>query len=90
MLYYFHQLDDVAGCDEEKAEMAEIIDYLRKPERFTKMGAKIPKGILMVGAPGTGKTLLAKAVAGEADVFFKSCSILSKIKCFIISISQMA
>ena len=66
------RFDDVAGCDEEKQEMAEIIDYLKSPKKFAKMGARIPKGILMVGSPGTGKTLLAKAVAGEADVPFYS------------------
>ena len=68
------RFDDVAGCDEEKEEMAEIIDYLKSPKKFAKMGARIPKGILMVGSPGTGKTLLAKAVAGEADVPFYSIS----------------
>lgn len=61
---------DVAGCEEEKEEVKEIIDYLRSPKKFTDMGAHIPKGILMVGPPGTGKTLLAKAVAGEANVPF--------------------
>ena len=55
---------DVAGCDEEKEEMAEIIDYLKSPRKFAAMGARIPKGILLSGSPGTGKTLLAKAVAG--------------------------
>ena len=61
---------DVAGCDEEKEEMQEIIEYLKNPKRFARMGARIPKGIIMVGPPGTGKTLLAKAVAGEANVPF--------------------
>lgn len=61
---------DVAGCDEEKEEVKEIIDYLKSPKKFADMGARIPKGVLMVGPPGTGKTLLAKAVAGEADVPF--------------------
>lgn len=68
------RFDDVAGCDEEKEEMAEIIEYLRNPDKFTKMGAHVPKGILLFGNPGTGKTLLAKAVAGEADVPFYSIS----------------
>ncbi|MFV0480296.1 MAG: ATP-dependent zinc metalloprotease FtsH [Anaerorhabdus sp.] len=63
---------DVAGCDEEKEEMKELIEYLRHPKKFAAMGARIPKGILMVGPPGTGKTLLAKAVAGEANVPFYS------------------
>ncbi|MBR4610545.1 MAG: AAA family ATPase, partial [Erysipelotrichaceae bacterium] len=64
------RFDDVAGCDEEKEEMEEIIEYLKNPKKFAKMGARIPKGIIMVGPPGTGKTLLAKAVAGEANVPF--------------------
>ena len=65
---------DVAGCDEEKAELAEVVDFLKDPSRYTDMGARIPKGILLVGPPGTGKTLLAKAVAGEANVQFLSIS----------------
>ncbi len=65
---------DVAGVDEEKAELQEVVDFLRNPKKFTDMGAKIPHGILLSGAPGTGKTLLAKAVAGEADVQFLSIS----------------
>ena len=68
------RFSDVAGCDEEKEEMAEIIEYLRDPDKFTRMGAHVPKGILLFGNPGTGKTLLAKAVAGEADVPFYSIS----------------
>ena len=77
------RFDDVAGCDEEKEEMAELIDYLRDPDKFSKMGARIPKGVLMVGAPGTGKTLLAKAVAGEADVPFYSISGSDFVEMFV-------
>ena len=66
--------DDVAGADEEKRELQEIVDFLRDPEKFTKIGARIPHGLLLVGPPGTGKTLLARAVAGEADVQFLSIS----------------
>ncbi len=65
---------DVAGCDEEKAELEEIVDFLRNPQKYTSLGARIPKGVLLVGPPGTGKTLLAKAVAGEAGVQFLSIS----------------
>ena len=65
---------DVAGLSEEKEELIEIVDFLKKPEKFTKMGAKIPKGVLLYGKPGTGKTLIAKAIAGEADVPFISLS----------------
>ena len=65
---------DVAGCDEEKAELAELVHFLKNPQQYTDMGARIPKGVLLVGPPGTGKTLLAKAVAGEAGVQFLSIS----------------
>ncbi len=65
---------DVAGLDEEKAELQEVVDFLRNPDKFTKIGARIPHGILLAGPPGTGKTLLARAVAGEAEVRFLSIS----------------
>ena len=65
---------DVAGLDEEKEELIEIVDFLKRPEKFTKMGAKVPRGVLLYGKPGTGKTLIAKAIAGEADVPFISMS----------------
>ena len=68
------KFDDVAGLDEEKAELVEIVDFLKHPKKYTDMGAKIPKGILLYGKPGTGKTLVAKAIAGEANVPFISMS----------------
>ena len=68
------KFEDVAGLSEEKQEMAEIVDFLKEPERFKEMGAKIPKGILLCGKPGTGKTLMARAIAGEAKVPFISMS----------------
>lgn len=77
------RFEDVAGCDEEKQEMAEIIDYLKYPKKFEKMGARIPKGILLSGHPGTGKTLLAKAVAGEANVPFYSISGSDFVEMFV-------
>ena len=75
--------DDVAGCDEAKAEVAEIVDFLREPDKYHKLGGKIPKGILMVGPPGTGKTLLAKAIAGEAKVPFFSISGSDFVEMFV-------
>ncbi|MEG1565765.1 MAG: ATP-dependent zinc metalloprotease FtsH, partial [Bacilli bacterium] len=74
---------DVAGCDEEKAEMVELVDYLKAPAKYTKAGAKLPRGVLLVGAPGTGKTLLAKAVAGEAGVPFFSVSGSDFVEMFV-------
>ena len=68
------RFDDVAGLDEEKQEMIEIVDFLKRPEKFAKMGARVPRGVLLNGKPGTGKTLIAKAIAGEANVPFISMS----------------
>ncbi len=68
------RFDDVAGLEEEKGELIEIVDFLKRPEKYTKMGARVPKGVLLYGKPGTGKTLIAKAIAGEADVPFISMS----------------
>ena len=68
------KFEDVAGLDEEKEELYEIVDFLKKPERYKKMGAKIPRGVLLCGKPGTGKTLIARAIAGEANVPFISMS----------------
>ena len=77
------RFSDVAGCDEEKAEMEELVQYLKEPQKFAKFGAKLPKGILLVGSPGTGKTLLAKAVAGEAGVPFFSISGSDFVEMFV-------
>lgn len=75
--------EDVAGADEEKAELAEIVDFLKTPDKFRRLGARIPKGVLLVGPPGTGKTLLAKAVAGEAGVPFFSISGSDFVEMFV-------
>lgn len=75
--------NDVAGCDEAKEEVRELVDYLREPKRFQKLGGKIPKGILMIGPPGTGKTLLARAIAGEAKVPFFSISGSDFVEMFV-------
>jgi cell division protease FtsH len=75
--------DDVAGIDEAKEELQEVVTFLKKPERFTAVGAKIPKGVLLVGPPGTGKTLLAKAIAGEAGVPFFSLSGSEFVEMFV-------
>lgn len=74
---------DVAGCDEAKAEVQEIVDYLREPARYQKLGGKVPHGVLMVGSPGTGKTLLAKAIAGEAQVPFYNISGSDFVEMFV-------
>ncbi len=77
------RFSDVAGCEEEKAEMVEIVQYLKDPKKFSKFGAKLPRGVLLVGPPGTGKTLLAKAVAGEAGVPFYSISGADFVEMFV-------
>ncbi|HHX52446.1 MAG TPA: ATP-dependent zinc metalloprotease FtsH [Erysipelothrix sp.] len=77
------KFDDVAGAEEEKEEMQELIEYLKSPKKFEKMGARIPKGILLVGPPGTGKTLLAKAAAGEANVPYYSISGSDFVEMFV-------
>jgi len=74
---------DIAGCDEEKQEMEELIDFLKAPKKYIDMGARIPKGVLLVGAPGTGKTLLARAVSGEANVPFFSISGSDFVEMFV-------
>ena len=78
-----YTLKDVAGLDEEKEELNEIVEFLKDPEKFTKVGARIPKGVLLEGAPGTGKTLLAKAIAGEAKVPFFSISGSDFVEMFV-------
>ena len=75
--------DDVAGCDEEKQELVEVVDFLKNPKKYVDMGARIPKGVLLFGPPGTGKTLLAKAVAGEANVPFFSISGSDFVEMFV-------
>ena len=77
------KFEDVAGEDEEKEELMEVVDFLKNPQKFEKMGARIPKGVLLVGPPGTGKTLLAKAVAGEAGVPFFSISGSDFVEMFV-------
>ncbi|MBR3737054.1 MAG: AAA family ATPase, partial [Lachnospiraceae bacterium] len=74
---------DVAGLQEEKDDLDEIVDFLKKPEKYTEVGARIPKGVLLEGRPGTGKTLLAKAIAGEAKVPFFSISGSDFVEMFV-------
>src|SRR4030081_2982360 len=74
---------DVAGVEEAKQELAEIVDFLKFPDKFTALGARIPKGVLLVGPPGTGKTLISKAVAGEAGVPFFSISGSEFVEMFV-------
>ena len=75
--------DDVAGCVEAKEELKEVVDFLKKPKRYEKLGAKIPRGLLLIGPPGTGKTLLARAIAGEANVAFFSLSGADFVEMFV-------
>ncbi len=75
--------DDVAGCDEAKEELVEIVDFLKEPKKYTKLGARIPRGVLLLGAPGTGKTLLARAIAGQAGVPFYSVSGSGFVEMFV-------
>ena len=77
------RFDDIAGAEEEKTELREIVDFLKFPQRFTELGARIPKGVLLVGPPGTGKTLLARAVAGESGVPFLSISGSDFVEMFV-------
>jgi ATP-dependent Zn protease len=75
--------DDVAGADEAKQELQEVVEFLKEPQKFAALGARIPKGVLLVGPPGTGKTLMAKAVAGEAGVPFFSISGSEFVEMFV-------
>ena len=75
---------DVAGCEEAKDEVSELVDFLRDPSKFQKLGGRIPRGVLMVGSPGTGKTLLAKAISGEAKVPFFLFLVLTLLKCLLV------
>ena len=78
--------DDVAGLTEEKGELAEIVDFLKDPEKYNAMGARIPKGVILVGPPGTGKTMMAKAIAGEAGVRSSVSPVQTLLKCMSASV----
>ena len=82
------RFSDVAGEEEAKENLQEIVDYLHNPEKYTKVGASMPKGVLLVGPPGTGKTMLAKAVAGESNVPFSPCPVLNSWKCLLVWVRQ--
>lgn len=79
------KFDDVAGVEEAKQDLQEVVTFLKTPERFTSVGAKIPRGVLLVGPPGTGKTLLAKAIAGEAGVPFSPSRVRNSSRCLSVS-----
>jgi len=77
------KFDDVAGQDAAKMELEEVVDFLKQPEKYVKVGAKVPRGVLLIGPPGTGKTLMARAVAGEANVAFFSIAASEFVEMFV-------